>query len=281
MKKRTSFLFVFTIVISIFSVTVSEAQEISQAEHLRREIRVLNLVNGLDLSPEQIRKIVECAEEIDRLKSSLQTAMQEWDRDMEDVLGEIRSQLEEKTEVREETAQAFHKNSNQAKIGRLKINEKIRASAKEIEDILEPHQLFQLEEYVPCIIPPKGELRIGQSRDYKGITKKLEQVRKIPDRAYRRRKGDIAQRAVLGVKLNNPRLVDLDEGEILKNVKSLYDRARQLSDTEFEIQKDALAEELVLVLKPGGKTGPVIQKIEKFLLSPEVVTILRNRMESD
>ena len=281
MKKRTSFLFVFTLVIAFFSVQVSEAQEISRAEHLRREIRVLNLVNGLDLSPEQIRKIVECAEEIDRLKSSLQSAMQKWDQDMEEVLSEIRSQLEEKSEVKKETAQTFHKSSNQVKIGRLKMNEKIRASVKEVEDIMEPHQLFQLEDYVPCIIPPKGELRIGQTRDYKGITNRLKQVRKIPDRAYRRRKGDIAQRVLIGMKLNNPRLVDLDEEEILKNVKSLHDRARQLSETEFEIQKDALAKELISVLKPGQKTGPVLQKIEKFLLSPEVVTILRNRMESD
>ena len=268
------------ITLLFFSVTLpAGAQEATKAENIRQEIRVLNLVNGLDLSREQIRKIVESAEAIDRLRAQFQSSVLRWDRDMEQILEEIRSQLNGGGEVDQQTAQTFYKMSNQVKRGRLKLAEAIEAEAREVEDILEPHQLFQMESYIPCIIPPRGELRIGQARDYKGMAKRLEQIRRIPARAYMRRKNEIIQRSLLGMKLNAPRNMDRDEEGIAEQVRILYDKARRLDDTEFEIQKDGLAEGLLNVLKPEHKTGQVQQKIEKFLLSSEILSILRARLD--
>jgi hypothetical protein len=60
----------------------------------------------------------------------------------------------------------------------------------------------------------------------------------------------------------------------------MYDRTRRMNDVEFEIQKQDLAEEFMSILKPQKHSGKVLEKIEKFLLSPEIIPILRERLET-
>jgi hypothetical protein len=245
-------------------------------EELRREIRLLNLVNGLELTAAQRNLILSRAGEVKESRENMEAFFLARRGELQSILGEIRSSLRENREVPQEIARRFHALELEQKKDRLALDKKTSAFASEIEKSLEPHQIYQLERYVPCIIPPKGESRIGQATDYKGLAQKLERIRSVPDRIYEQRREMICGRTVEEIKLRMGRAPDLEEDKIALRIGSFYDRVRSLSQTDFEIQKEKLAEEFVSILKPGRLALDVTRKIEAFLLAPEIIPVLEN-----
>lgn len=249
-----------------------------KTEELRREIRVLNLMNGLDLTLEQMEIILASAKEYQRLMAQLEHMLSNSQDEMEEVLEEIRSYLRENEDIPSRTAQKYHRLDRENREERLKIQEKMKEIAREVEGSLEPHQLYQLREFVPCIIPPQGEKRIGQAKDYKGLTRGLERVRRIPSSVYYQRKEEIVSRTLEGLKLHAPPFSDWDDEEMKKHIETVYEDVRNLEDVEFEIQKERLAEKLISPFRPDIPSGNSLRKIAGFLLSEEVIAVLEDRL---
>lgn len=59
------------------------------------------------------------------------------------------------------------------------MEKKIREKAEQIKEVLEEHQTHQLLEFIPCIIPPEGESRIGQAQGHKGLARGIERIRSL------------------------------------------------------------------------------------------------------
>ncbi|MEW5900271.1 MAG: hypothetical protein AB1715_02280 [Acidobacteriota bacterium] len=244
------------------------------AEQLRREIRLLNLVNGLELTAAQRSLILSRAGELKESRENLEELFRARHKELEPILKEIKSYLEQNREVPQEIAKRFHALEAEQKKARLEFEEKTRAYAREIGESLESHQVYQLERFVPCIIPPKGEGRVGQAADYRGFVSKLERIREIPDRLYERRKEMICGRTMEEIRLRAGRAADFNEGEMIKRIDAYFDKVRSLSPTDFEIQKDKLAEEFVSIAKPAKRAPDLTQKIGAFLLAAEVIPAL-------
>jgi hypothetical protein len=174
--------------------------------------------------------------------------------------------------------QNFHRVEKEMKKARMEMNERIQVLAKHIEQNLESHQIYQLGNFVPCVIPPKGEARIGQAQDYKGPVRSLERIRQIPPPIYQRKKGIILRRTLEKMKFHLSRNLDTDEKEMKKKILEVYDEARRLDDAEFEIQKKELAEGLVSIYKPRIQAKNLNRKIKGFLLSDEVIPIIQERL---
>lgn len=253
-------------------------EKLEKTGELRREIRLLNLMNGLDLTQEQMEIILTSAKEYQRLMARFEHILRNSQDKMEAVLEEIRSYLRENEEIPSQTVQKYHRLDRENREGRLKIQEEMKGLAREVEECLEPHQFYQLREFIPCIIPPKGEKRIGQARDYKGLTRGLERVRRVPSHVYQQRKEEIVSRTLEGLKLHAPPFSDMDDEEMKWHIETIYDDVRSLEDAEFEIQKERLAEELISPFKPEIPSGNVMRKIAGFLLAEEVITILEERL---
>lgn len=254
-------------------------EKLDKVEELRREIRLLNLVNGLDLTPEQMEMILRNAEESKKLRERFKATLLLRKEEMEELLEEIKIYLEENREIPIPTAQNHNRLNKEMKKARFEMEEKIRDLAKDIEEGLEPHQLFQLQKFIPCIIPPKGEARIGQAENRMGLTRSLERIRRIPSRFYQRRKEEILSRTVEGMKIHVPLGVDINEEEMKRHIEAIYDEARSLEDAEFEIQKERLAEDLISPIKPEIPSHNLTRKIAGFLLSPEIIPILEEKIE--
>jgi len=254
-------------------------EKLEKTEELRREIRLLNLINGLDLTPKQMEIVLENAEENQRMRDQFEKVLLNRQEEMEAALEEIRSYLRENEEIPPLTVQKYHRLDREIREVRLKIQEEIKDLAKEIEESLEPHQLYKLQEFVPCIIPPKGEKRIGQAKDYKGLTRSLERIRRIPSRIYQQRRDEVVGRTLEGLKLHAPLFTDLDGEEMKRHVESIYDEVRNLEDAEFEIQKERLAEDLISPFKPEIPSNNLMRKIAGFLLSAEVIPVLEARID--
>jgi len=254
-------------------------EKLEKTEEMRREIRLLNLINGLDLTPKQMELVLENAEEYQRIRDQFDKVVLNRQEEMEAALEEIRSYLRENKEIPPQTVQKYHRLDREIREARMKIQEGAKDLAKEIEESLEPHQLYQLQEFVPCIIPPKGEKRIGQAKDHVGLTKSLEKIRRIPSRIYQQRKDEIVGRTLGGLKLHAPFFSDLDEEEMERHVGLIYDEVRNLEDAEFEIQKERLAEDLLSPFKPETPSNNLMRKIAGFLLSAEVIPVLEARID--
>ncbi len=253
-------------------------EELEKTEELRKEIRLLNLLNGLEPNQDQLEIILVNARESKRLREEFESTHILRKKEMEAALEEIRGYLSEGRELPPSTVQNYHRLDREMKKIRMQIEERIKGLAQNIEECLEPHQLHQLKEFVPCIIPPKGEMRIGQASDNKGLTRSLDRIRRIPEGLYRMRKEEIIWRSLEGLKLHAPPFADIEEEELKRHIESIYDDARSLDGAEFEIQKERLAEEMISPLKPQIPSANLIRRIWNFLLAPEIIPILEERI---
>ncbi len=253
----------------------------NRSEGLRREIRLVNLVNSLELNSEQMEMILIRAREVEKLRQEFEGKLLLRQAEMERVLEEIKSYCQDTREVPSSIAQSFHRLQTESKKSRFNLMEKTREYAKEIEETLAEHQVYQLREFIPCIIPPKGELRIGQAQSHKGLTERLERIRELPNRFYDRKRDEIIDRTLERMKLHAPPKVEIDEKEMKKHICSVMEKARSLKDVEFDLQKDELAAELISPLKPRAlsSSSPLSRKIEAFLLSPGIIPLLEERLE--
>jgi len=200
--------------------------------------------------------------------------------DMETELEKIKTYLEGNQSIPPSTAQRFHRISNEIKRTKKETEKKIGRLARVVRENLEQHQLFQLQEFIPCIIPPEGEFRIGQTGDNNRFVRNLERIREIPNRIYEMRKAEIIYRTLQGLKLHMPSGAEIQEDELEERIQNVFQKARRFNDIDFEIHKERLAEELISPIKPSQAENNIAKMIEIFLLCPEIIPILQEKLKS-
>jgi hypothetical protein len=236
---------------------------------------VLNLVNGLELSLKQMQIVRDNARETQRLLQESRLYYTSRKPELDRALEEIKRFRLENKDVPPELAQRFHSLETELKKERARFQEALQSLALDTKKCLEEHQLHALDSYIPCVIPPKGESRIGQAVDVKGISNRLARLRSLPDRVYERRKRQLVERTLEEIKLRSGPVFDEDRAdEVEEGLENFYDRLRRLSDVDFEIQKESLAREFAALLKPQARPLNLTRKVEAFLLAPEIIPIL-------
>jgi len=256
---------------------LAQRREPWPAVQMRTEISLLNLLNGLELTAAQTKLVLAKAEEAKKLEERWRAEAGRRQAEMESVLTEIKTTLAHKTELPEELALRFRKLDDEIRAVRADIEKNKTELAEEVKASLASQQVYQLERFIPCIIPPKGQLRAGQAVDPSGLAKRLERLRSLPDRAYQFRREEICRGIMAAFQRRFPQAVS-DEKALLQAMGRMLDRCRSLGAAEFELQKNQLADELVSLFKPELKFGDITKKIETFLLSEEAIPILRERL---
>lgn len=282
MNKEKSFIPLFILAIFLTRVLFSQVpsplgERLQKTEELRRQIRVINLVNGLELTSEEMAAVLDKAKEAQRANEAFRDQILASKEEMDGLLEEIKSYLEKNQEVPLLLAQRFHELNNEVKKAEIKREEKMKELSQDVRGVLREHQLYSLEKYVPCIIPPKGESRIGQAQDFKGVAKNLERIRNLPPYLYEQKKEEISRRTLDALKLHSPRAVELNGEQLGRHVMAIFEKARTLDEAEFEIQKEGLAKQLIEPLQPRVSDN-INRKIESFLLVPEIIPVLEKRM---
>lgn len=252
------------------------AQAPAETVGLHREIQLLNLINGLELTVEQMRFILERAQQAQEEREALRDQADA--EEMHAALEEMRDTLMARQNVSPEMKERFFaaKADNERLVEAYQ--EEVTRLAQEIEAGLEDHQLYGLEHYVPCVIPPPGELRIGQAQGVGGGAM-LEQLRAIPAERFERRKEDIARRVMERLEERfHGRVLIPDEEEELARILDLVERARALSEVDFGLQKEALVEEL---LAPYETAQPPVEPatvIARHLFDPAIIPLLEEKL---
>jgi hypothetical protein len=142
---------------------------------------------------------------------------------------------------------------------------------------LEDHQLDALEQYVPSVVPPSGEPRIGQTQGTRGSAA-LERLRAIPDDSFELHKENIARRVMRELeKRFRGRVLMLDRDHELDRIVELMERARALSEVEFELQQEALIEELLAPYEAARPPASPTAVIARHLLDPAIIPLLEEK----
>jgi hypothetical protein len=263
-------------------VPVSAQAPPEEKVDLQRQIQLLNLINGLELTPEQMRFILEKAVAVRATREALKAEAEA--AEFEAILQEIRDALMAGLHVSGELGDAFFAAQGANRQLVEGYRKEVLSLAKEIEEVLESHQVYALEQYAPCIIPPVGEPRIGQTRDGKAVAL-LERLRAVPADRFELHQQGIACRIMkeLERRFRGRLLIPHREAE-LDRILALVEEARSLSDIAFEVQKESLIEELLAPYEAAWSSGrrpqaDVTAVIGRHLLDPAIIPLLEQRLE--
>lgn len=164
-----------------------------------QRVQLLNLVNGLFLSDEQLDEIIAHLSELERLQKELADMRPKLRRHAEELAQTRRllAELETVLAAREQPAPDLAAEVNRVTtrlftafgdFGRL--DEQIKSFQAQthgaIYDLLTENQRILVQEYVECLIPPEGDpmnpQRIGQAKQ--GMSEQLEELRAMAEPQY-------------------------------------------------------------------------------------------------
>ena len=196
---------------------------------LRKEINNWNLVNGMHFSAEQIEQLVHLVRQAERLKTT-------------------QRQAKPKDRMHPDDVRTAHARFEHA-----------------AEYVLRPGQREVLATYKPCLIPPKNlkdPVRVGQANDNTRLAGWLERTRSRNDAQIERMidrliDGEIAHLGPLDGASGKQRRAQL---------RDTVRRASEMSDVEFAINKDDLAD----AIQPRDRREE---------LTAEIDTIRRARLQ--
>ena len=265
----------------LFATTPSDSKpRFSEKEitGMVRDIQSLNLLNSLHLSKEQSQKLLKITEEVKKMDDDMQALNDRKYNEMHKILSEMRSQLMTSNDLSENLKREFHKADREIKEKRVAYEDRMKQLNKNVKGILNANQLVMLKEYQPCLVPVKNisnPERIGQASGGERQIKLLERARKVPNDRYAEFKQIVKERTEKAVKLHIR-----DEKERKQAIDNMFvamDKARKMSDTEFEINKQQLADSMIPQKKNKGKN--VEEKfIDRFLLNPGLTAILKQKI---
>ncbi len=162
----------------------------------------------------------------------------------------------------------------------------------ELSKILTPEQKQVIGTFKPCLIPPKdlkNPVRAGQASSNDRGIQILRRVRDIPGYAWNHRKYRMVSHMIERFSRHRYVMTEKEKEKELERLLSLFEKVRSMSDTDFEFEKENLAEEL----KPANRIHELREEIQKrephkrkpkaskavrFLLHKRVIPILEERI---
>ncbi|MBI5367402.1 MAG: hypothetical protein HZA54_10235, partial [Planctomycetes bacterium] len=158
--------------------------------------------------------------------------------------------------------------------------------------LLTEEQRSVLLDYKHCLIPPKdlkNPVRVGQANDAPKGAELLDKSRTIPAGMYAARRPEVLERALSRVEEHLGRFPEEERAEALRKLGEVIDRARALSEVEYRMQREPLAQELTfldrkerikdrLVELGGGATAEIERKVRRTLFDSALVALAEERV---
>jgi hypothetical protein len=259
---------------------LTKAEGLEEEANLRREVQLLNLINGLDLSAEQMQFILDRAREAEAIRGEIKGRAEGNAAATSQVLSELRETLMRGEVISPELRDEFFSVDRENHALKEEWEQEMARLALEVEEDLEGHQLYALEHYVPCVIPPEGEARIGQAEDTHAGQALLQRIRDIPDAQFEARKDKIAQRVLERVlaRLSKGRALAFDQEKETEWILCFLEKVRGLDEMTFAVEKEALVEEIKSRYASPEVPVDVSTKIERHLLDPRIIPLLEKKL---
>jgi hypothetical protein len=247
---------------------------------LNRDILLLNLINGLYLTPEQMESLIDIIDEAEKVREDFEKDVERNEGFAENVLEEVREVLVNAGEIPDDLKKRVHKMKEiQHRLEDERGVRLIRLES-EVEALLTQNQMLTIEEYKPCTIPP-AQGKIGQSVETaaEGLARMLTRIRRMPRDRYEMTKDmfvdfhlDKIERH-LGFKSAD------EKKRYRQDMLDAFEKARTLSDQEFLVQKGDMAQGLMPQdMRTHNRRKNQLTKVGHFLLDPALKPILEKRL---
>jgi hypothetical protein len=279
-----------------------------ELKYYHDRISVLNLLNGLNLSEQQMQKLLELNYDIKKFLENFKndpdivSLKARYKKDLKELYEYLLNHPEQEDKKLQDKAVAcnakmkeYFKNEYQNEMG--KFYNKI---LKKANKTLTPEQIEVVNSFKPCIVPPKDfrdPVRAGQALSDSRIKKMLENVRKIEDPQRLETVCERIANKIINITHERFYKMSADEktnkrNEIIQTLK----QANALSDTDYELKEDEIIQSLtpdtaklykmrkkaqkdILERDPKSLDVDLTSPVRKFLLDPPVVIpILEKRL---
>lgn len=251
----------------------------SEFIQLRNEIYIINLLGNLSLNAEQKNFVLDKAKKAGEERENFRSYLNSANEQIVFLLKKVKSELLQ-NKLSKETISEYYQLERQLLDADKQHKLAISSLAKEIEEILTPAQRVILAEYTPSIIPPQDPYKISKLRDPNKtaeVENFLVMVRLMPAEVYGTAKQEILRNIHTLMTLHN--VPEERINETLDHISQMLDIVRAMEEGEFTAKRRQFAAEITAkiqqIAQPKVNSDKLIRKIEKFLLSPQIIPVLQ------
>jgi IS1 family transposase len=270
--------------------------------NLFNDISTVNLLNGLYLTEPQMREILKLAKKAQRMKREFVekkgTVYMEVLNDAEQAYQNLFAEImkgepaKQGSRIEREAVRIEHQLKEITDKVMRTISDELSVLDQELSKILTPEQQQVINGFNPCLIPPKdlkNPVRAGQASSNDRVINMLRRIREIPSYTWNHRKYQFLSRHVERFSRLRSVMTEEEKEKEIKRLLILTEKVRSLSDTDFELEKETLAEELrpvnmvhelreELEKRVPYMRKPKVSKSARFLLNERIIPILEERI---
>ncbi len=266
------------------TVPVTAKTDMIESLHsVKQEIILLNLINGLYLTNEQMEVIADKIQQAELIRNEFKNDLLNKDSDIMNILEEAKTILNSGNILSEVQKQKIHKAERTYHTLEDEKNKQLSHLESELDAILNDNQKIIIQEYKPCLVPPKTGF-IGQSTEATAehFIHLLDRVRVMPHFRFERMKEIWVGKHLERMEIKEG-VLSKQEKEIEKNkILQTFHDVRNLDDKSYLIKKAELARDFMPVHDKLKHRPKKYQpgKVGRFLLNRLLLPILKDRYGS-
>lgn len=259
---------------------------VAELEETREEISLLNLLRGLYLSKDQVQKIADLARKAQALRESATAPfLKDKERILKTFAG-LRDSLYLSPGEEKETQEQAGKLDHEMKEAMGTVHDQISGMEKDVDGILTDAQACIIDDFKPCLIPPKdlrNPVRVGQANDAPGaLGKAADLIYSAPDALWKKRGAGLLDKMAVRLEEESGAMSETFKGDVRRRLAEIAARIRGTSDVDYAVKRGDLANEFLLIdsrkaLKQGHKK---VGKNGRWLLSETAARILPRWQEA-
>jgi hypothetical protein len=267
-----------------FMEELLDEKELMEVHNVRRDIEILNLLNVLYLSREQIDDLLSIH---DRRETVIETLTYRLAQDAPAAgrtFSALRHTLLAGRDPEERLVGEIHHTEQGLMKAVSEAAKEYKYLAEEAESVLNESQKVVVTYYVSCISPPKSEInpvRIGESGN-EGPRSHMEKLRSLTGEQYQALKPMVIEKLhghMENIARTHPQ-VSLEGAR--EKIAGYLDRVRAMPEVEFKLNPVNPIKE---ILGPSpfetGQTGEIRPKVMQFLLNSRTAALLRQFRSRD
>lgn len=244
----------------------------------RAEIQTLNLLNNLYLTKPQRQLILERAKMARIMSRLYDIRSEELLQALNPHLLKLKETLASGQDIPAELKEAVNKAKQEFETVKSNYEKQRLKLAADVKNCLDGGQLYIIDTYKPCLIPPPGPGLIGQAEKNEGAAKMLVKVRSLSQATYERRKKGLAGRIIGQVRKKMPVGFIIDEEKETARIIVFFDEARKMDEVSFNVHKEELAAAFKSAYVIPKLPLDITVKIDKFLLAENIIPLLKQRL---
>lgn len=264
--------------LSLWPVAAAEDQACEYRE-VRHQVQILNLVNFMYLSQDQMKQLLAVAQEAKQLQDDCEIkAAIAINQGLAEFKG-LKDALLKGPEVPSKIVNAGTRVDHEVTQPRKDYDERLKELTQKAKAVLTENQVGVVAQYSACLVPPKrvtDPSHIGQAKPEVGPGQQLLiQARSWSQEEYAEKSEQVIEEWLPRIeKYLHAKLQDPEAQK--ERMRSVFLKARAMPEAEFNLRRAELSREL----SPShpATESPADWKIRNFLVTPDIIPILQYRI---